>query len=327
VILTAGAINTPRVLMASGIGDAADLAALRLPAWAHVPGVGKNLQDHPSLGLMFKLGPSLLEMFPSAYTIAQELEKYKLNVMVAHNISFPPGVTMAGVLSQSADDLDGAAAAGADGGSSGKYGIFSSTGLTAGAFLRSSYAVADGGPPDIQLTVFPRVTEPHIVLLNRTRQADAAATAALLVTVSLLAPEGRKGVWLNETAPTDGAPYIGPDNLLAPLTAGDVRRLEWGVKAVRNILRNPPLSEMTMGEVTPGASEALDGEPLRVWIADHVYANSHWCCTARMGRNGADAAAVVDPTLRVRGVRNLRVADASIMMDIPNGNVHSTVSL
>ena len=40
---------------------------------------------------------------------------------------------------------------------------------------------------------------------------------------------------------------------------------------------------------------------------------------------GDDPASVVDAELRVRGVANLRVADASIVPFIPNGNVHSTV--
>ncbi len=46
VILSAGSIDSPRLLMLSGVGDAADLAALGIKPVAHVPGVGRNLQDH-----------------------------------------------------------------------------------------------------------------------------------------------------------------------------------------------------------------------------------------------------------------------------------------
>ncbi|WP_017876385.1 choline dehydrogenase [Janthinobacterium sp. CG3] len=46
VILSGGAINSPQVLMLSGIGPAAELAALGIPARVDLPGVGKNLQDH-----------------------------------------------------------------------------------------------------------------------------------------------------------------------------------------------------------------------------------------------------------------------------------------
>jgi len=47
VVLSAGAINTPRILMLSGIGDPAELAPLGIPVRHALPGVGKNLQDHP----------------------------------------------------------------------------------------------------------------------------------------------------------------------------------------------------------------------------------------------------------------------------------------
>jgi len=62
VILALGAIETPRLLMLSGIGDPADLARLGIPVRAALPGVGRNLQDHPLLmGINFRtkrpLGP------------------------------------------------------------------------------------------------------------------------------------------------------------------------------------------------------------------------------------------------------------------------------
>ena len=47
VVLSAGAINTPRVLMLSGIGDPEQLSPLGIPVRHALPGVGKNLQDHP----------------------------------------------------------------------------------------------------------------------------------------------------------------------------------------------------------------------------------------------------------------------------------------
>jgi choline dehydrogenase len=64
VILAAGAIETPRLLMLSGIGDADELAALGIRVRIDLAGVGKNLQDHPLLmGMAFRadapLGPTL----------------------------------------------------------------------------------------------------------------------------------------------------------------------------------------------------------------------------------------------------------------------------
>jgi choline dehydrogenase len=47
VVLSLGAINTPKVLMQSGIGDQTELARLGIPVIQHLPGVGQNFQDHP----------------------------------------------------------------------------------------------------------------------------------------------------------------------------------------------------------------------------------------------------------------------------------------
>ncbi len=62
VILALGAIDTPRLLVQAGIGDPAELQRLGVPVRVALPGVGRNLQDHPLvLGLTFRarapLGP------------------------------------------------------------------------------------------------------------------------------------------------------------------------------------------------------------------------------------------------------------------------------
>lgn len=49
VVLCGGAVETPRLLLASGVGDPADLERLGVPVASAVPGVGRNLQDHPLL--------------------------------------------------------------------------------------------------------------------------------------------------------------------------------------------------------------------------------------------------------------------------------------
>lgn len=49
VVLSAGVINSPQVLMLSGVGDADELRALGIPVVHDLPGVGRNLQDHPDV--------------------------------------------------------------------------------------------------------------------------------------------------------------------------------------------------------------------------------------------------------------------------------------
>jgi choline dehydrogenase len=265
---------------------------------------------------MFQAGPALLELFPSAYRVAQELEKYKLNVMRAFEIDFPPGVTMDGVVG--AADEEGTPAW------SSPFGIFASTGQTAGAFLRSGLSATE--KPDIQLTLFPQITEPHILVLNQTRPTDRTAPA-ILITIALLNPEGRRTVLLDDHDPLNAPPHLGADPFLPVASELDVERVAWAVEKVRTIQRTPPMSGVTLKNVTPGLTEDMSASELRRWVRDHLYGNSHWCGSARMGKLSAEPQAVVDERLRVRGVDFLRVADASVIPTIPNGNVHSTVLL
>lgn len=158
----------------------------------------------------------------------------------------------------------------------------------------------------------------------------------MLVTVSVLDPEGRSVVRLDPENPDDGNPYIYRDEREGapePLTELDARKLAWGVRQVRRIMDTSPLRELHRGEVYPGPGvsgkaddTAGDNEALVSWVRGHLYSNSHWCGTARMGAL-SDPESVVDEKMGVRGVRGLFVGDASVIPFIPNGNVHSTVVL
>ncbi|CAM9417110.1 unnamed protein product [Choristocarpus tenellus] len=222
--------------------------------------------------------------------------------------------------------------------------IFSSPGLSAGAFLKSpyhSYPPGSSPAPDIQVTVFPRVVEPHILAQAHLRPSPDDPPM-MLVTVSLLDPEGRSAVCLDPEHPKDQPPHIcryRRPRTVEPRSPTDLKKLAWGVARVREIMNTEPLKNLTMGEVYPGpevgesASSRDDavgagaGDPaLMQWIEDHIYSNSHWCGTARMGGEGVEGA-VVDKNMAVKGSRGLVVADASVIPFIPNGNVHSTVVL
>ena len=54
VVLSLGAINTPKILMQSGIGDEDELRRLSIPLVQHLPGVGRNLQDHFMIGCIWE---------------------------------------------------------------------------------------------------------------------------------------------------------------------------------------------------------------------------------------------------------------------------------
>jgi choline dehydrogenase len=99
------------------------------------------------------------------------------------------------------------------------------------------------------------------------------------------------------------------------LVAADSLRL------TRRIAAQPALAKYSPKEVKPGVQFQSDDELARL-AGDIGTTIFHPVGTCRMGAAG-DALAVVDTELRVRGVRGLRIADASVMPRITSGNTNS----
>ncbi len=59
ISLCAGAIGTPQILLLSGIGPADHLRSLDIPIVGHLPGVGRNLRDHPDVPMFWRTGQNL----------------------------------------------------------------------------------------------------------------------------------------------------------------------------------------------------------------------------------------------------------------------------
>lgn len=66
VILSSGSLNTPRILLHSGIGDKGDLGPLGIPVLLNNPSVGKNLSDHPFFGTSYSVVPGSIDLGPWA---------------------------------------------------------------------------------------------------------------------------------------------------------------------------------------------------------------------------------------------------------------------
>ncbi|MGK9045381.1 choline dehydrogenase [Mammaliicoccus vitulinus] len=101
---------------------------------------------------------------------------------------------------------------------------------------------------------------------------------------------------------------------------------EWieAIKVARNILTQPALAPYNDGEISPGPSVQTDEEILD-WVKKDAETALHPSCSAKMGP-ASDPMAVVDPeTMKVHGMENLRVVDASAMPRTTNGNIHSPV--
>jgi choline dehydrogenase len=139
--------------------------------------------------------------------------------------------------------------------------------------------------------------------------AHSGFTAA----VSQLQVESRGSVHIRSADPTH-APSI-RYNYLA--TENDRRSVVEGLKIVRKICATPPMRDYCAGEFLPGDRVVTDAD----WLA---YAREmgetvfHPTSTCSMG-------AVVDEKLRVKGVQNLRVVDASVMPAVPSGNTNAAV--
>ncbi len=94
-----------------------------------------------------------------------------------------------------------------------------------------------------------------------------------------------------------------------------------GVKVARKVASAPALTEFIEHEIVPGSAVATDGELLD-YIRNSGTTIFHPSGTCKMGR---DDMAVLDARLRVRGVANLRVVDASIMPSLVSGNTNGPV--
>ena len=137
----------------------------------------------------------------------------------------------------------------------------------------------------------------------------------MLCVANVCNPESRSEIRLRSSNPDD-APRIIP-KLLA--TAGDVARLIAGCRIARQIMAAPSLAKVSLEETFPGpdVQTAAQWEEFLRKAAGPVY---HVVGTCKMG---SDPNAVVDSELRVHGLKNLRVADASIMPTITSGNTNA----
>jgi choline dehydrogenase len=101
----------------------------------------------------------------------------------------------------------------------------------------------------------------------------------------------------------------------------DVDRAIRGLKVIRDIYHREPLRSLITDEILPGENVVSDAD-LEKFIRDTGAITQHAVGTCKMGIDG-DAMAVVDASLKVRGVDGLRVIDASVMPDVPGGNTNA----
>lgn len=257
VILCGGSINSPQVLLLSGIGPAEQLRRHGIGVKADLPGVGQNLQDH-----MF---------VPIAYHCTQP-------ITLADATSAEQGARFQneqmGLLTSNIGEAGGFIDLGLDGSPEIQFHFGPSWFIHHGA----------GNPEGHGYTLLPGVVRPHSI----------------------------GSVTLASADPFD-KPLVDPNYYGDPR---DMDLMKQSVAAALKIAEQPAFDPYRGDQYLPGPAVTTP-EALEHFIRDYTMTIYHPVGTCKMGH---DALAVVDSHLRVHGVAGLRVADASIMPVIINGN-------
>ncbi|MDJ0395600.1 GMC family oxidoreductase N-terminal domain-containing protein [Rhodococcus sp. G-MC3] len=260
VVLAGGAINSPQLLMVSGIGDSTQLASHGIDVQHHSPEVGKNLTDHLSALIGWSVENDSLffaEKIP-------ELINYLAR----------------------------------------RRGMLTSNVAEAYGFIKSNDTL---DYPDLELIYAPAPFFDEGLIAP---DAHAAVIGSVL-----LRPRSRGEISLKSADPL-AKPIIEPRYLSDPGGIDRAAMIE-GLRVCTEIAQQPALKGHLGDIVRPrGNPDDLLTEALE----RNAHTLYHPVSTCRMGN---DATSVVAPDLRVRGVDNLRVADASIMPTIIRGHTHA----
>ena len=114
-------------------------------------------------------------------------------------------------------------------------------------------------------------------------------------------------------------PLIQPNSLSHPL---DLEVMLEGFAFLREIAKQPPLSEIIAEEIAPGPA-VTNREEIIDFIRRDAATVFHPACTCRMGPD--DGTNVVDAHLKVHGLDALRVVDASVFPNVTSGNINAPV--
>ncbi len=261
VILSGGAINSPQLLMLSGIGPADHLKALGIDVMVNLPGVGQNLQDHPAVMVAYECTQpvSLIN-----YALEESLQQF--------------ATSQEGPLTSNVGE--------------------------GGGFLKTKPELS---APDLQFHFAPTYFVEHGFANPEGHGFTFAPT--------LLHPESRGSITLRSTDPL-AAPVIQANYLSSEV---DMQVLIDGIKLSRQLAQTHAFDPYRGKEVIPGPAVESD-ESIAAYIRQAFETLYHPVGTCKMGN---DNQAVVDSSLRVHGVKGLRVVDASVMPVIVRGNTNA----
>ncbi|TFK66159.1 GMC oxidoreductase [Pluteus cervinus] len=286
VLLSGGAIGSPQMLMVSGVGPSDVLQAANVPVKVELPGVGQHLQDHLVTGLTWKTTTQTAgDLHASNSDVASSAEFMSF-------VNSATAYINASYLFGSSDDA---------------------------ANFRSQMQAALTTSvqtliPSTNSEVIEGYKAIYDVVTNTLLPSDVGQVELLLslnapgqigVQVALQHPFSQGRLFIT-TASAFDKPTIDPYYLAH---SGDVTILRQGLKLARTLGSTPPLSSVLQTELTPGPSVVTD-EDWENWLKGQVKTEFHPAGTCAMLPK--EKGGVVDANLKVYGLDNVRVVDASV---------------
>ncbi len=272
VILSAGAFQSPQILMLSGIGEKEHLKKHNIVLKKELMGVGKNLQDH-----VFCVASSFANGNITLNHVSKPFNKLK---SLANYLLF-------------------------------KKGAFTISPLEACAFFKSD---VQEDRPNLQFHFTPvHVGGYGTDLYNADSYPN---TDGFTILPTLLRPESIGELSLNSNNPFD-VPLINPNYLESDM---DKKNLIIAFKKSIETLESNAFAKYTKEIYFP--KNLKSDEEILSHIKKTLETVYHPVGTCKMGN---DEMSVVDADLKVKGIENLRVVDASIMPNIVMGNTNAPV--
>lgn len=270
VLLCAGSLASPQLLLLSGIGDPNELVLHDVDSRHELPAVGRNLHTHPTIRL--------------SYACSRPVSLLRW--------TRPPLKWIAGMewLLR-------------------RRGMAATNHLDVGLFVKTDSTLDYA---DAEITFAP--------LILGSGYADSD-TEGFDVYMELVGVRSRGRIGLASADPA-AAPRF-RFNFLEDKR--DLRAFRRGVDIIRKIVARPAFDAWRGAELSPGA--AIEGDTvIDNWLRETVNLSHHLAGSCRMGA-ADDAAAVVAPDLKLRGLEGLRIADNSIQPFVSNGNTHAPAIL
>ncbi|KAJ0335136.1 hypothetical protein COL922a_009668 [Colletotrichum nupharicola] len=292
VIISAGAFQSPQLLMVSGIGPAVTLAENNIPLRVNLPGVGQNMWDHIMFGPAYEVNfDTLNRVLHNPVVLARSLIDYindgtgPLSSNVVEFIGWEKlpqkyrdtwSADTQEALSQFPDD-----------------------------WPEVEHISGNGYIGNFR---FPALQQP----LNGKQYATILG--------AMVAPVSRGNVTI-KSSDTAVLPLVNPNWLSAK--ADQEVAISWW-RRMREVWNTDVVQEIVIGEeYWPGKDKDTDEEILAL-IQDSLMTVWHAAGTCKMGKRSDDMA-VVDNEAKVFGVQGLRVVDASSYPILPPGHPQSTV--